>query len=566
LLKHRLFDRCFARLARFRATGAALLTILLALPMPADAPRAADSSATGSIQNSDPAIRRVVGVGDAGPRQGGYDRFDLDTDFSESVIDTALFPLNVGLYALDKRLPDARALLIAGDRILLADRTGGFAEIDMRGAVPAFRALPLRIDLYEDQLLEFAAGRGVVDFYLLRILDLASLNEGRQFAVSYTRWDRAKKCVSLFVAVNDLPADWRAIDPGGWRIIFESLPCLPLRLDGTSLFAGHQAGGRLLETAPGKLILTTGDFEYDGVNRTPIHPQDRTSDYGKVFEIELRTGARTLLSVGHRNPQGLAVDAKGRLWSTEHGPHGGDELNLIVPGSNYGWPLMTYGVNYEGGAWPLSSRQGRHDDPAYRAPKYAWVPSIGISDLIAVRNFAPEWEGDLLVTSLRGEQLRRLRLEGESIVCDEPIGLEERLRDIGQLVDGRIVLLTDTDKLAVLEKRMDEGSELDRRIAAFPARLRATIQSCRQCHSLRNGAGNGSRIGLAGVYGRDIGSGRADLYSKALKLLPGMWDDKNLEAFLACPERWAPGTTMEFSGIEDDHIRGSLIGFLRTLN
>jgi cytochrome c len=113
---------------------------------------------------------------------------------------------------------------------------------------------------------------------------------------------------------------------------------------------------------------------------------------------------------------------------------------------------------------------------------------------------------------------------------------------------------------------MDEGSELDRRIAAFPGKLRATIQSCRQCHSLRNGAGNGSKIGLAGIYGRDIGAGRADLYSKTLKLRPGMWDDKNLDAFLASPERWAPGTTMEFTGIEDDHIRSSLIGFLRTLN
>jgi cytochrome c2 len=548
LFKHRLFDPCYSRLVCRRATGIALIAILLALLLPTHAPRAAERSAAGGVEDA-----------------AGHDRLDPSKEFSESVIDTALLPLEVSVYSLHEKLPDGTAFMVAGDRILLADRTGGFAEIDMREATPAVRALPFRIDLYEDQLLEFAADRGVVDFYLLRILDLASLNDGRQFAVSYTRWDREKKCVSLFVAINDLPANWRAVDPEGWRIIFESQPCLPLRLDGTSLFAGHQAGGRLLERAPGRLVLTVGDFEYDGVNRTPIHPQDRTSDYGKIFEIEWKAGTRTLLSMGHRNPQGLAIDAEGRLWSTEHGPHGGDELNLIVPGSNYGWPLMTYGINYEGNTWPLSPRQGWHDDKTYRAPRHAWVPSIGISNLIAVSNFAPEWEGDLLVASLRGEQLRRLRLNGDSIVYDEPIGLEERLRDIGQLADGRIVLWTDTDNLIVLRQRMDESGEVDRRIAALPAKLRATIQSCVQCHSLRHGTGDGSKIGLVGIYGRAIGSANPELYSGALKRLAGMWDDAMLDRFLEDPERWAPGTTMQFSGIKDNQLRNGVIAFLRTL-
>lgn len=554
MLRHRLLDLCLAIPARCRAAGFALAA-LLAVHLPADT---AQAVGTGGAKQS------AAGNGLPVRPDGAFHRLDPRKDFSERVIDTALFPLKIGAYALDKRLPNGRAFMIVGDRILLASGSGGFAEIDMREAAPAIRTLPLRIDLQEERLLDFAAGRGFVDFYLLRILDLASVNEGRQFAVSYTRWNPARKCVSLFVAVNDLPADWSAIDAKGWRTVFESQPCLPLRLDGTSLFAGHQAGGRILETKPGKLILTTGDFEYDGVNRTPIYPQDRTSDYGKVFEIDLASGTREIRSIGHRNPQGLFMDAGGRLWSTEHGPHGGDELNLLAPGGNYGWPFMTFGVNYEGGAWPLSARQGRHDDPAYRAPKYAWVPSLGISDLIAVKNFGPEWEGDLLVASLRGEQLRRLRLEGESIVSDEPIGLDDRMRDIGQLADGRIVLWTDSDKLLILKRDLADGAELDRRIAALSDNVRAVVQACRQCHSLRNGGANG-KIPLAGIFGRDIGSSDPELYSASLKVAPGAWDDGKLDSFLANPKRWAPGTTMQFPGIEDKHVRSGVITFLRML-
>jgi cytochrome c2 len=239
---------------------------------------------------------------------------------------------------------------------------------------------------------------------------------------------------------------------------------------------------------------------------------------------------------------------------------------LIVPGANYGWPLMSYGVNYDSSAWPLSQRQGRHDDPAYRAPNYAWVPSLGIGNLIAVRNFAPEWEGDLLVASLRGEQLRRLRLGGENVIYDEPIDLDERLRDIDQLADGRIVILTDSDRLLVLEKHPDKHTNYEQRIASLPARVRATVQSCMQCHSLRSADQDRTRIGLLGIHGRRIAAADRSLYSEPMKALPaGTWDDNNLDQFLQDPKRWLPGTTMQIPGIQDNQIRGSVIAFLRTL-
>jgi cytochrome c2 len=560
----RLVRSRLAALAQFRALRLALLTVVTALSFPPVALQPVQGTAAHLAQYSDRSTQAVVGAGEAARRRAGYTRLEPQA-FSESTVETTLFPLKVGAYSLQKKLPDGTAFMVAGNRILLANRKGGFAEIDMSEGVPSIRPLPVQVDLHEEQLREFAAGRGTVDFYLLRVLDLASLNDGRQFAASYTRWDQERKCVSLFVAVNDLPADWRTIDKGAWRIVFESQPCLPIRLDGTSMFAGHQSGGRIVQTTPDTLVLTVGDFEYDGVNRTPVYPQDTTSDYGKIIEVNLKTGAKKMLSMGHRNPQGLAIDANKRLWSTEHGPWGGDELNLIVPGANYGWPLMSYGINYDSRAWPLSPRQGRHDDPSYRAPNYAWVPSLGIGNLIAVRNFAPEWEGDLLVASLRGEQLRRLRLSGESVIYDEPIDLDERLRDIDQLADGRIVIWTDSDRLLVLEKRPDKSTDFERRIASLPARVRATVQSCMQCHSLRNADQDRSKIGLLGIHGRRIAAADPSLYSRPMKARSGTWDDKSLDEFLQNPRRWLPGTTMQIPGIQDNQIRGGVIAFLRTL-
>jgi len=88
--------------------------------------------------------------------------------------------------------------------------------------------------------------------------------------------------------------------------------------------------------------------------------------YGKTILIHLDDGTSEIYSLGHRNPQGLYVTPEGAIWSTEHGPQGGDELNLIVRGANYGWPLVTYGTDYGSAAWPLSHVQGRHD--GYQQP------------------------------------------------------------------------------------------------------------------------------------------------------------------------------------------------------
>ena len=119
--------------------------------------------------------------------------------------------------------------------------------------------------------------------------------------------------------------------------------------------------------------------------------------------------------MGHSNPQGLTIDSLGRIWETEHGPQGGDELNMLVKGSDYGYPSHTYGTEYGSVTWPpTDSSSGQMNSIR---PVFAWVPSIGISEIVAVDDSAFErWRGDVSITSLRGKSLWRTRLEGQRVV------------------------------------------------------------------------------------------------------------------------------------------------------
>src|SRR5262249_55450968 len=146
-----------------------------------------------------------------------------------------------------------------------------------------------------------------------------------------------------------------------WHTVFESRPCLPLAVERGGSFAGEQIGGNLEALASGQLLLALGDHQFDGWYKTRELIQDPDADYGKTLLIDPQTGARTIFSVGHRNPEGLVVARDGRIWETEHGPQGGDELNLLVAGGNYGWPYRTFGTDYGSVDWPLSGKEPRAD-------------------------------------------------------------------------------------------------------------------------------------------------------------------------------------------------------------
>ncbi len=171
---------------------------------------------------------------------------------------------------------------------------------------------------------------------------------------------------------------------------------------------------------------------------------DPNWDLGKLLRIDLGTGDSEIVSSGLRNPQGFARDAQGTLWESEHGPRGGDELNILVPGANYGWPVVTYGTQYERRDYPGNPVQGWHE--GYQKPVHVWVPSIGVSSIVfSDSEEFPLWRGDLLITGLADRILYRARIQDDRVVYVEPIAIGQRIRDMVELSDGTIALLTDDD-------------------------------------------------------------------------------------------------------------------------
>lgn len=219
---------------------------------------------------------------------------------------------------------------------------------------------------------------------------------------------------------------------------------------------GNHFGSRLAFDDEGYLFITVGDRAVrPELGTGPGHPaQDLSNHQGTVIRLHDdgrvpadnpfvgREGARPeIWSYGHRNLQGLAIHPEtGDIWETEHGPQGGDELNLIRPGRNYGWPVIGYGVQYGG--------DRIHDGTAQEGmeqPVHYWVPSIATSGLLVYTGDAfPGWKGNLFVGGMAGEQLARLTLDGQRVVSEETLlrGFG-RIRDVRQGPDGFIYLAID---------------------------------------------------------------------------------------------------------------------------
>ncbi len=239
------------------------------------------------------------------------------------------------------------------------------------------------------------------------------------------------------------------------------------RFDGTALTAVEQLfeavtqgrnhfGGKIAFDRNGYLFLTLGDRQVAPEGKLEAHPaQDLSNHHGKMIRLHddgrvpsdnpfvNRAGARPeIWSYGHRNVQGLAIHPQsGDIWTNEHGPQGGDELNLVQPGRNYGWPVIGFGVNYQTG---LAIHGGTQRE-GMEQPAQVWVPSIGISGaLFYTGDRFPEWRGSLFVGGMARQRLARLTLDGRRIVGEETLVPQMgRIRDIRQGPDGDIYLVTD---------------------------------------------------------------------------------------------------------------------------
>jgi glucose/arabinose dehydrogenase len=216
-------------------------------------------------------------------------------------------------------------------------------------------------------------------------------------------------------------------------------------------------GSRLVFARDGNLFVTLGER---------FHSRDRAQDlsyhFGKVVRLRPdgsvpddnpftgQSGARPeIWSYGHRNTQAAAIHpATGKLWIVDHGPRGGDEVNIPEKGKNYGWPIITYGRDYSGAKIGVGTHKAGMEQPIYY-----WDPSIAPSGMAFYSgDLIPEWKGNLFVGALAGQALHRLVLDGEKIVGEEKLlsELGERIRDVRQGPDGALWLLTDNPNGRVL--------------------------------------------------------------------------------------------------------------------
>ncbi len=249
---------------------------------------------------------------------------------------------------------------------------------------------------------------------------------GAGTALAVARLDRNS------AALRDLDVIFRQVDPSD---------------------AGRHFGSRVVETDDGALLLTVGDRA--DRNRA----QELSSHKGKVLRIRRdgavpgdnpfadATGAMPeIWSLGHRNPQGIALDGAGAVWTVEHGPRGGDEVNRPIAGRNYGWPVISFGREYSGGQVGIGASA-----PGMEQPLHVWDPSIAPSSLMIYSGrLWPQWRGQLFVGSLTFDTIERLERSGDRVAARERLfeGDYARIRDVAEAPDGSIWFLSEGDGAA----------------------------------------------------------------------------------------------------------------------
>ncbi len=257
--------------------------------------------------------------------------------------------------------------------------------------------------------------------------------------VAFPQFLAGRGCVRLAVNRVDISpgADPRILRTAA---VFRSKPCVPPA-------AIQHASGRLVRISATRAYVTLGDLGYPGIASRKVRGQ-----LGSVLRIAKgRTAVR--ISQGHRNGQGLTLDSRGRLWETEHGPRGGDELNLIRRGRDYGWPFVTLGQPYGSADYVMPLRTGTH--AGYTKPRTSWVPSVATSEIVQVPGSWAGWTtnvgGDLLMGTLKDQALWRIRVDAKGrVTARERLPVGHRIRDLDVRSDASLVATTDDGTLLLL--------------------------------------------------------------------------------------------------------------------
>jgi len=384
-----------------------------------------ESTQAGSSGTAHAAGARLVSNGSPETREPHGD------DFSPAFANQTRAPgmksavaLDISVVASGLRNPWAFEFL-PDNRILVSERAGDLRIIGTDGKLSApLKGVP-RV---------FFAGQG-------GLLDVALDPEFATNRTIYWSYAEPRQGGNGTALARGVLADDGAVE--NVQVIFRQMP--------TFDSSGH-FGSRIVFAPDGTLFLALGDRQS---SRARVRAQDLGAHFGKVIRINRdgsvpednpfvgRSDAKPeIWSYGHRNMQAAALDPQGRLWTVEHGPRGGDELNRPEPGKNYGWPIITYGIEYYG----LKIGGGITAKEGLEQPVYYWDPVIAPSGLLFYDgDLFPQWKGDAFIGGLGSMKLVRLKLENDRVVGEEWLLQDQakRIRDVKQGPDGAIYAIAD---------------------------------------------------------------------------------------------------------------------------
>jgi len=483
---------------------------------------------------------------------------------AESISPTEYFPIKLQEFKLPPQIRSTiKSRSLGGgaitpyedESLIFASSNGYFFKINTKLQSIASDFLP-RIDLGDDY---FLTSKHISYFESYpRIHDITY--GGGTFYVSYDHYNKTIDRIEFVIEKLKLGSSKE------WERIYTSPP-----LDVRYYTVGN--GGKM-QIKDGIMYFTVGDNSLDRINQLPsdLAAQNVNIPWGKVNSINLKTNKFSTVSIGHRNQQGLVMLRDGRIIASEHGPRGGDELNIISKGKNYGWPIVSYGTKYNSyekiHELPLKAKhsgllkildysyENQHNElggnsfnTIYTEPIFTFIPSIAPTQLIELTNFNEDWDGQLLMGSLKAMSLYRIKLIGNRVLYTEQIFIGQRIRDLKQL-NNEIWMLTDNSSLIKLQESNQENVTLSL------VKKYQSLGRCSSCHSLVDGENSISAPNLKGIINQPLGTRNFENYSMAFKSQKGklIWDESNLRKFLKNPSEFIPNTSMPNLNLNDAQI------------
>lgn len=343
----------------------------------------------------------------------------------------ATTPFKVTTLISNLEVPWSLAFLPSGNIIFTERLPGRLRILDKSGKVSA----PLNG-------VSVVAAPGAKDIGLLDVVLDPAFESNRRIFFSYFSYIDGTN-TNTCIASARLDEHARAITDV--KVLFRALPVVP------SKRLGAKTGGRIVVAPDGTLLMTLGDRSdsppWDVAQKLDNHLGKiiRIAADGTVPKDNPFVGKAGVLpeiwAYGMRSPEGLAYDPKtGRLWQHDHGPRGGDELNIVEKGKDYGWPAVARGIDYPGAPIGVLRKEGMEE------PIYFWDPVIGPSGLaFYTGNLFPQWKNSMLVGGLRGEMLVRLEIANDKVIAEEPLITDQgRIRDVRVGPDGAVYVFTDS--------------------------------------------------------------------------------------------------------------------------